>query len=141
MLARLQMQAGQHIDQHALAIEQPDGLKGAENACTGNAVRRLARHVMTLQEHSAFGRLVNPRDDVEHRGLACPVGSDQAEHLARLDGETQIGHSLQAAEADAHSIQAQQVFAHRCASLRSRRGQIPWGRSTMTTTMAMPNTK
>jgi hypothetical protein len=50
-------------------------------------VTPAARHGLAAQQHvPARGRL-QPADDPEQRGLAAPVGAEQAQELAGLDGE------------------------------------------------------
>src|SRR5262249_59063032 len=42
---------------------------------------------LTVDEHLADGRLVEPRRQVEQRALATPARSNQGNHFAILDGE------------------------------------------------------
>jgi hypothetical protein len=37
-----------------------------------------------------MGRMVDPANQIEDRGLAGPIGSDQAHQLSSLEGEVKI---------------------------------------------------
>jgi hypothetical protein len=67
----------------------------------------------------SLGRSVDTGDQVEHRRLACAVGPDQAVQRTRADREVQLGHGLQAAEADARLAQFQ---IHRAKAIAARAG-------------------
>ena len=90
-------------DQHVLpgreAAEGLQLLEGAGDAQAGPAVRALAGDVGALEHHVALGRLLEPGDHVEQRGLAGTVGADEPGDEARLDLDAGVRHRLEHAEA------------------------------------------
>src|SRR6266849_1933914 len=83
-----QVRADQHVLQRRQAREEPDVLVGAGDAEGGDAVGRQPVDPLASQYDASARRAEQAGDDVEQRGLAGPVGPDQAVHLARgnLDG-------------------------------------------------------
>jgi hypothetical protein len=66
------------------------------------------QEVVTVEAHAALGRLVDPRHDVEQRGLARAVRSDQGADLAAVDGEGQPVERDHAAEPHTDVLDFQQ---------------------------------
>ena len=69
----------------------------------------------TVRKHDlAFIRLFGTDDDVEHRGLACAVGSDQGKAIMRLHAERRIGKQRASPEAfgDAFDLQDHSGMHH-----------------------------
>jgi len=56
--------------------------------------RRHLRDVTVLEEQFACGRIVEPRDQVEDRGLARAVGSDDGEYLTPGHAELTLSTAL-----------------------------------------------
>src|SRR6266852_3002872 len=85
---RSRARADQHVLQRRQAREEPDVLVGAGDAEGGDAVGRQPVDPLASQYDASARRAEQAGDDVEQRGLAGPVGPDQAVHLARgnLDG-------------------------------------------------------
>ena len=81
------MTPNQQVREHARIVEQLDVLKCARNAHAGNLVWRHFGDVLVLEKEMPRGRLVEPRDHVEDRGLAGTVGADDREDLALADLE------------------------------------------------------
>ena len=92
------MLAHQHVLQHRHVGEETDVLERARDAVAQHRVGPLARYLLPCQEDAAAGRAVQPRHDVEERGLAGAIGPDHAHDLARLDMEVDVLHRGQAAE-------------------------------------------
>ena len=65
----------------------------------GDPVGGTASRSLPFERHPAVGGLVDPADDVEHRGLAGAVRTDEAADLARVDRERQAVERGDAAEA------------------------------------------
>ena len=68
------------------------------NSCVGNAA----------DVDLPLGRLVDAGEHVEDRRLAGAVRTDQADQLVRLDGEIEMRHRRQAAEADRDVLRVEQ---------------------------------
>ena len=47
------------------------------------------------KENLPFGRPIKPGDQVEHRGLAGPVGTDEPQKLAALEGHVESRERLE----------------------------------------------
>src|SRR6185503_11539856 len=73
-------------------------LEGPRNPAGGNSSRIPARNVVAVEEYVAAVRLVDTGHDVENRGLARTVRTDQTENLLRLDRERNAADRAQAAE-------------------------------------------
>src|SRR5688572_8427092 len=63
------------------------GIGHEADATTHELVRRLAGDVRAVQENPARADRDEPEDGLEERGLAGPVGTDDADELARCDGQ------------------------------------------------------
>ena len=72
------------------------------------------RHVPTAQKHASLGRLYEAGHDAKQRGLAAARGPEQAEELAVLDRERDVGQrrSPAVAMADAIEQEAPVLAAH-----------------------------
>ncbi|MPM78352.1 hypothetical protein SDC9_125363 [bioreactor metagenome] len=58
---------------------------------------RQAGDVLLVEEHLAGGRYIQSGHVVEQRGLACPVGTDEAGNEAALNHEINLVHGDNAA--------------------------------------------
>ena len=105
----------EQVLQHGRLVEQLDVLEGARDAERGDLVRRARQDALALEAYVAFGRVVEPRDQVEDRRLAGPVRPDQREDLALLDGERNLVDRHDAAEAQGDVVDLEQ--AHRMRSV------------------------
>ena len=103
--------ARQHVLQRGQLAEQTDALEGAGNAHLHDIVRALAGDVLAAEGDAAVFGLVVARDAVEDRGLARPVGADEAHHAALLHREGQLVDGDQATEDLADLMQLQQAHA------------------------------
>ncbi|MNT03907.1 hypothetical protein D3C72_1384640 [compost metagenome] len=83
----------------------PNREKRIENQFLGHHAEHAARHAVVVHhivpEHAHAARIgaVQAREDRDQRGLAGTVGTEQAEELAALDGETDTLERLQVAVA------------------------------------------
>src|ERR1700687_4081200 len=90
--------ADQQIAEHGRILEQFDILEGAGDPEFGDAERRLFGDVLVLEIDPARCRAVDPRDQVEDRAFAGPVGTDDRQYLALLYREADGVDRFQAAE-------------------------------------------
>src|SRR5439155_9668113 len=67
---------------------------------TRTAVRRVARDLASVELDGSGRRPVEPRQQVEERGLPGPVGPDDAEELAFRHLEADIGDDRRAADVE-----------------------------------------
>ncbi len=106
--------ADQEVGEHGGILEQFDVLERAGDAEFGDAECRLLRDVFILEINAARGRIVDPRNQVEDRALAGPVGTDNRQYLALLDREADGVDRFQAAEMQGQILGAE--IAHRLRS-------------------------
>ncbi len=114
------MRADQDVVPHAHAAEQRDILEGAADAQPRHAVARHALERTPLEQDIAVSVPIDAADAVEQRGLAGPVGADQAADLAVLDVERDAGQRDHAAEAHGYVGDEQQRGIERCHHTRRR---------------------
>jgi hypothetical protein len=98
-----------HVLQQRHAGEQREVLERAGDAMAGDAVRRHVQQVLTLEQHSALGRLVDPADDVEHRRFPGAVRPDQPTDLARVDREAESVKGGDSPESHGHALNVKQT--------------------------------
>ena len=72
------MQAGQDILQNRHPREHVAGLEGAPQASGGDLAELLARYGNAVQQHVAFVGWIDSAYDIEQRGLAGAVRTDDA---------------------------------------------------------------
>src|SRR5262245_46609277 len=94
------MHADEHVLQHGHPAEEALILEGARDADGGDGVRRQGCEVpaAVIEGESAGGRPVNPRDHVEHGGLARAVRTDQPDDLPFLHAEVEAVERPEAPE-------------------------------------------
>ena len=102
------MAAEQQVLQQRRVLEQLDVLEGARNADARDIVGRHLGDVAPLEDQLAFGRIVDPADQVEDRGLACPVRPDDGEDLALSDVEGDAVDRLDTTEVDGEILSPKQ---------------------------------
>src|SRR5207253_3070266 len=91
--------ADHHVLEHGHGREQMDRLEGPGDAEPGDVVRLEAEDVMSVERDVSGVGVVEPGDHVEERGLPRSVRTDDADDLALLDVQVQLGQGGQAAEA------------------------------------------
>src|SRR6185503_10704332 len=139
--SRTRVAADHHVFERGKIHEQADVLEGAADAGGRDLVRLQAGETAVVEpEVTAIGR-IDAGENIEQRGLAGTVGTDQAVDLALADGEGDIIQRLHAAEPLCNLFCNQQVQAARSSSsrLRTAEGSSPAGRNSMTSTSARPN--
>src|ERR1700730_16512339 len=71
---------------------------GRNSRSSGDLMRRQPCDLLVQKDQMPIGRIVNPADEVEDRGLAGAVWADDRENLSRLDRETDTVDCFDAAE-------------------------------------------
>ena len=99
--------ADENVVDHGFVLEHRQILERARDAEPRQPVGRKARDLPVLERDPACGRLEDPGDQVEHRGLAGAVRADQAEDLAAVDRKAHVGDGAQAAEPFRDALDAQ----------------------------------
>ncbi|MCY1402115.1 hypothetical protein D9M71_172470 [compost metagenome] len=72
-----QVAPGEHVVEHAHALEQGDVLKGASDAAQRRIMGMHASPGMAVETDRPLLRLIHAIDDVEQRALARTIGTDQ----------------------------------------------------------------
>jgi hypothetical protein len=107
--------ADQDVVDDGLVLEDREVLEGAGDAEAREGVRRQSREILPVKKDLAAGWPEHRADQVEQRGLAGAVRSDQAADLARFDLEAHVLDRGQTAEAfgDADDIEKSSHDSHR----------------------------
>ena len=95
------VQADLYVVLHAQIAEQADVLKRAGDAHAVDLHGGLAGGIHAVQQDGAPGGLVYLGQQIEYRGLARAVGTDESRDLGAPNGQVEIVHRPQAAEVDA----------------------------------------
>jgi hypothetical protein len=111
--------AEEEVVDHVEVDEQAQVLEGAADPQLRGAVGPLTHEVHAVEVDGALLRPVDGGEAVEDRGLAGPVGPDDAEQLARVDVEAHAGEGGDAAEAQCEVAHLEQ----RVPLLGPRRGR------------------
>src|SRR5262249_37735805 len=131
-----------HFDvaQHRKTWERPHDLKGARETGLTDRVWPPPDDARAIEPDLASVRPEEPREQVERRGLPCPVGSDQSEDFSSMDGQRETAHRLETAEPLRDSGDRQQAHARlfRPPAKRARYGYAPSGRKSTTAMRRMP---
>ena len=75
-------------------------------------VRREAGHVLLAQVHGAAGRLLEPADHAQRRGLAASGGAEQRDEAAPLEGEREIVDGFDLSERFGYPLEADIGLIH-----------------------------
>jgi len=128
----------EHVVESGEPGERSSALERARDTLGAHAVRREAGDVAIVEADRAGVRLEGPRDQVEERRLARPVGAHDPDQLAVLDGEADLADRAHPAERlrDPFHLQEGQrpsprsVTACRTAApdRRAGRWRRPWAR-------------
>ncbi len=86
------------IIQYRHAPVEGNILKCPTQAQSGTFVRGEGRDILIIYTYLPVVRMVKSRDNVQNRGFAGPVGSDNGENFSRLHIKTDIGEDFQAAK-------------------------------------------
>ena len=104
---------------HRQIRKRTSDLKSPADPGHAQAARHPAGHINTGKSHNAGIRFDRPGNDVEQRGLAGAVGTDDAEDTALLDIKRHIVQRFESAKAFTDPLDLQKI-AH-----QSRRAQSP----------------
>jgi hypothetical protein len=96
--ARLQGLSGEHVVEHAHALEQRDVLEGARDALARGGARVGRRQRHAVDAHRAALGAIDAADHVQERALASTVGTDDRADLPLRDREAHVGERLDAGE-------------------------------------------
>src|SRR5918992_1225417 len=134
------MPADHHVLKRREIGEEADVLEGARNTRRRHMVRLEPGKLAPGEAEGAGIGGIDPRQDVEERGLAGAVRPDQAVDLACGNGKRDIVQSLNAAEALGRTLDEQKAQATCSSNSRflTAEGSSPAGRNSITSTSARP---
>ena len=102
-------QSHEHVFENGHAAELPDPLQGAGDAVPVEVMGPGPERPPVQRQRTGLRR-DKAADHVEERGLAGPVGPDDADNPPRRNPQRDIVKSSQAAEADSQMMQSEPVF-------------------------------
>src|ERR1700681_844433 len=109
--AHLQCAASHNIVERAHSLEQCNVLKGACNAATGRLEWLHPGAGPSLEGDGAAIRMIEAVDDVEHRGFAGAVRSDDGANFALPDVKGNVPQRFHAAKCQRYPLDLKQDFA------------------------------
>src|ERR1700738_1992896 len=113
--AHLQGAASHDIVERAHSLEQCDVLKGARDAATGRLERLHPGASPSLEGDGAMIRMIEAVDDIEHRGFAGAVRSDDGANFTLPDVKRNIRQRFHAAKRQRYALDLKQDFVRaRC---------------------------
>ena len=129
----------------SVTVRSGNGLSFWNVRATPRLAMRSGRRpviVAAVEEHAAGVERLEPGDQVEQRGFAGAVGADDADDLALVDVEGDVGVGGEAAVALGHALDVEQQ-AHGAVPPRRRmrssnRLRMPFGRHMHTSMIRMP---
>ncbi len=105
--AALEVAPGEHVVEHAHALEQRDVLEGTRDPTFGGLVRAHASAGSAgIADAAALG-MVDAVDHVEQRAFTGAIGADQPANVAGLDVEADRGNGLDTLERQGNIIEPQ----------------------------------
>src|SRR6266542_4157508 len=129
------------VVERAEIVEEVDELEAPGDASGDLLVDGLARDVRPLEHDGAKVHGNEPADQVDQRGLPCPVGADEGQHLSLRHGEVHAVHGVRLAEV-LGELRCRQQGAHALAlPLSHSRFAVPTmppGRASTSTTSTTP---
>ncbi len=117
--------------------EQRGDLEGTGQSEPDDGVGGATGDRRTLEDDTATARCNDTGDEIEHGGLAGAVRADQAEQLAAVDIEPEVGNGGQPPEAPAQVVDLEEN-RHRIEARPARSETSPPGRNSMTLVSRMP---
>ena len=105
------MGADADIVEHGKVWKQRDVLERPPDADLGDPVRRPRQNAAAFHQDVAGGRLIQPAQAVEQRGLAGAIRADQSEDLSLVHVERHAGERDDAAEHDVDVTHREQRIA------------------------------
>src|SRR6266487_4457654 len=85
------VEANQHIIDDRQSPKEADILEGSGDAKLVDAESGAAGDGSAVEDNAAGCGAIHPADDVECGGFACAIGTDEAQKLAGVEGEVEIG--------------------------------------------------
>src|SRR5271169_2633329 len=110
---QMQMKNGADIIKNRQRLKQPDVLKRARDTAGSEAISFAVDDGLFVKKKSAVCRLINSGDEIEHRGFACAVRTNQADQFIASDLQIQIRYGGQSTETNRHALGAQQDIFRR----------------------------
>src|SRR5258705_534412 len=129
-----------HVVDHRELREGAHDLERPRHAQATDLVGLEANHAPPTEANLALVGAQESREEVEHRGLPCPVGSDEPQHLSLRHGEVEASHREQAPEALGESGAVEEAHAGRPRRRRRSAGYAPCGRKSTTAIRSTPYT-
>ena len=102
------MPADLDVVEHRQLFEKTNVLERARHAERRDLVRLEVVRGNAANVDLPFGRLVDAGEHVEHGRLPGTVRTDQTDQLVRLNGQIEVRHRRQAAEADRYVVRIKQ---------------------------------
>ena len=148
-LPAAEQRAGCDVFQHCHFRKRLHDLEGASEAPPRRLERALRRHIFTLETDAAGGWLDDAGQQIDQRGLASAVRTDQSDDLALIERKAEIVDGLDAAEVPAEilghqdrshaaALRGRDQLAMRAAISRYEIASSPPGRKKIRTTMTAP---
>ena len=97
---------------HSHVVEQTDVLEGTGDALVVDLVLGQALQLLAVQVEGTGGGLVDPRQEVEDRGLTRAVGADETVDLILFDADIDVLGGLQTTEGDTQVLGFENVVCH-----------------------------
>src|SRR5262245_31822856 len=111
--ARARGTTNHHVLERIEMLEEPDVLKGAPNSAGRQTMRRPTRDTAPVEPDLTPIRRQQPRDQVEHRGLAGAVWTNNGQHPARRHNEAYLVDGDKPTEAFGQALDPQHEALHR----------------------------
>ena len=106
---RLDKGANNHVLKNGHAREWPGDLKRSADSRSTNGTRLSGDQIEPLKSHVAGVRSDQAVHDVEERGLAGAVRTDNAEDFPGTDGKRDVAQSLHAAKAARNIVDSENL--------------------------------
>ena len=106
----LQGATGHDVVERGHAAKQRHILEGARDAAAGGVIGPHFRAGLALEGDAALLRRIEAVDDIEHRGLAGAVRSDDGADLALADIERHVADRADTAERERDALDREQHF-------------------------------
>ncbi len=132
--------ADHDVVERAHAEEDLQVLERAREAAPRQLLGHEAGDVLAGKPHPPLRRQVEAGHQVEQRGLAGAIRSDDREHQARLDRQAHVVDGLHAAEGDRQVLGGQDGHARLADNALASAGTMPARRKIITPMMIRPST-
>ena len=119
------MKGNLNIIQHRQLRKKTNILESTGNASLSNLIRLLPYNALASKFNIASGRLINPGNQIESRGFASTIRTNQANKLTLINIEIKIRNSLQTAKYNGDIFRFEKYLAHDSCPLLKIRRKIP----------------